>query len=178
MQHTEGARWMLRIARAELDFCHAANGMCRLPGVAPFFALVSRLGDGAFWYGVMLALPLLFGPAGAVTSLRMALVAVTGVIIYRLIKQATARARPCVASARIMLRAPALDRYSFPSGHTLHAVSFTLVATSQHAALAPILVPFALMVGASRVLLGLHYPTDVIVGAIIGAGLGTLALAI
>jgi undecaprenyl-diphosphatase len=70
-----------------------------------------------------------------------------------------------------------LDRYSFPSGHTLHAVSFTIVTTAHAPELAPILVPFALLVAASRVVLGLHYPTDVAAGAFIGMLLASVSLA-
>jgi len=71
-----------------------------------------------------------------------------------------------------------LDRYSFPSGHTLHAVAFTVVATAHVPALAPILWPFAALVAASRVVLGLHYPTDVLAGALIGAALAGTSLSI
>jgi undecaprenyl-diphosphatase len=61
-----------------------------------------------------------------------------------------------------------LDHYSFPSGHTLHAVSFTVVALHYYPQLAWVLVPFTLLVAGSRVFLGLHYPSDVAAAAAIG----------
>ncbi|MEA3276984.1 MAG: phosphatase PAP2 family protein, partial [Pseudomonadota bacterium] len=66
---------------------------------------------------------------------------------------------------------PTLDYYSFPSGHTLHAVSFTAVAMSYYPQLAWVLVPFTLLVASSRVVLGLHYPSDVLAAAGIGLAL-------
>jgi undecaprenyl-diphosphatase len=68
--------------------------------------------------------------------------------------------------------------YSFPSGHTLHAVAFTLVALAYWPWLAPLLVPFTLLTAASRVALGLHYPSDVLAGASLGAGIAAASLAI
>jgi len=71
-----------------------------------------------------------------------------------------------------------LDRYSFPSGHTLHAVSFTWQAGAHFPELLWVLVPLAALIGASRVVLGLHYPSDVLAGAAIGAALAELGLSI
>jgi len=71
---------------------------------------------------------------------------------------------------------PPLDEFSFPSGHTLHAVSFTIVALTWFPALAPLLVPFTVLVAASRVVLGLHYPSDVLAATAIGGVLGGLSL--
>ncbi|HEV7631790.1 MAG TPA: phosphatase PAP2 family protein, partial [Steroidobacteraceae bacterium] len=69
-----------------------------------------------------------------------------------------------------------LDRFSFPSGHTLHAVSFTLIASMAFPLLALLLVPLALLIALSRVVLGLHYPSDVLAGALLGAGVAAAAL--
>ncbi len=62
-----------------------------------------------------------------------------------------------------------LDAFSFPSGHTLHAVAFSIVAIAYYPALAWVLVPFSLLVAMSRLVLGLHYPSDVLAGAALGA---------
>lgn len=72
----------------------------------------------------------------------------------------------------ISLAAAPLDRYSFPSGHTLHAVSFAWQASMHFPELGWALIPLAALIAASRVVLGLHYPTDVLVGAVIVAELG------
>ena len=69
-----------------------------------------------------------------------------------------------------------LDEFSFPSGHTLHAVSFSLVALAYYPILAWLLLPFALSVAVSRVVLGMHYPSDVLAAVAIGTGLASLSL--
>jgi undecaprenyl-diphosphatase len=64
---------------------------------------------------------------------------------------------------------PTLDQYSFPSGHTMHAVAFSMIATAHHPELAWVLAPLSCLIATSRILLGLHYPTDVLAGGVIGA---------
>jgi len=171
------ASWLAKFEDAEVRLCLRVNRSCERPLVLMLFAAVSRLGDGAFWYGLMLLLPLLHGAEGLVASMRLAAAAIIGLAIYRLLKERLARERPCRLHPRIRAGARALDRYSFPSGHTLHAVSFTIIATSAFPALVWLLVPFTMLVAMSRVILGLHYPSDVVAGALLGFALARLMLA-
>ena len=67
-----------------------------------------------------------------------------------------------------------LDVFSFPSGHTLQTVLFTMMLGSQTPMLLWILVPFTVLIAISRMVLGLHYPTDVLIGAGIGAVFATI----
>jgi undecaprenyl-diphosphatase len=96
-------------------------------------------------------------------------------IVYKGIKNGLARERPCVKHAGISALVVPLDRYSFPSGHTLHAVAFTAMLGQFYPALLWGLVPYTVLVAFSRVILGVHYPSDVLAGAALGALLAALA---
>jgi undecaprenyl-diphosphatase len=150
-------------------------------GVTPvriLLRLASRLGDGVFWYSVMLALSVAQGRPGVAIALRMLAAGIIGLVAYKLLKSSTSRPRPYLVLGGVRLGIAPLDAFSFPSGHTLHAVAFTLVAVSHFPALASVLVPFTLLVALSRVVLGLHYPSDVLAGAAIGAGVAQVVLAL
>ena len=58
----------------------------------------------------------------------------------------------------------------------MHATTFTLIALFFYPLLAWLRLPFATLVALSRVALGLHYPSDVLAGALLGAGLAALAV--
>lgn len=167
-----------RAGELDLSLCVLFNRGVRRRAVRRLFAVVSRLGNGVFWYALMAVLPVTFGSAGMTSALHMAAVGAVGVVLYRLMKGRINRERPFVHHPQIRLGAMPLDRFSFPSGHTLHAVAFTIVALSYHPLLAPLLIPFTLLVAASRMVLGLHYPSDVAMGALVGTGLalGSLLL--
>jgi undecaprenyl-diphosphatase len=171
-------RWLQRIESREVGLCRRVNSISRLRSVRWFFAVVSRLGDGVFWYTLMLLLPLVYGYSALIASLHMFVVGVTGLLVYKYLKSHLFRERPYISIAGVELGARALDRYSFPSGHTLHAVGFSIVALSYYSELAPLLLPFTILVATSRVVLGLHYPTDVIAGAALGALIAVTSLQI
>jgi undecaprenyl-diphosphatase len=170
------ALWQ-RFERIEQSLCLRVNRGCRYPSVKALFSIVSRLGDGGIWYLLMLVLAV-NGENTALVAGQMAVTSLIGTALYKLLKARLVRERPYIAHAGIELGTAPLDRYSFPSGHTLHAVCFTLLAVAHIPELASLLVPFTLLVGASRVVLGLHYPSDVIAGAVIGATLAWASLAV
>jgi undecaprenyl-diphosphatase len=165
-----------RVDAFEYRWCLRLNRGCGRPAIREFFATVSRLGDGVFWYTLVLLLPLIYGQPAWMPSLRMAMAGIAGVAVYKYLKSRLVRERPYISLAGIVPGTRALDRYSFPSGHTLHAVNFTVLITESFPELSVLCVPFAILVAMSRVVLGLHYPTDVAAGAVLGAGLAMASM--
>jgi undecaprenyl-diphosphatase len=161
-----------------MDFsvCLLFNKLVNWEFIRRFFAFISRLGNGVFWYALIAVLPFVDGLRGAGASLHMLAVGLAGLVIYKLMKRKFIRERPFVRNRRIRLGTEPLDRFSFPSGHTLHAVGFSLVAVAYYPLLAPLLAPFALLIALSRMILGLHFPSDVIMGAAIGFVIAKLSL--
>jgi undecaprenyl-diphosphatase len=149
--------------------CIRFNGAVRIAPVRGFFRVVSRLGDGVFWYSLMLALLAAGGTSAPGTVVRMTVTGLVCTLIYKWLKSKTSRPRPFAVETAVRAGADPLDPFSFPSGHTLHAVAFSIVAIAFYPVLAWVLVPFTLLVAASRVVLGLHYPSDVLAGAALGA---------
>ncbi|HEX6833055.1 MAG TPA: phosphatase PAP2 family protein [Rudaea sp.] len=163
----------LELRSGEWRLCLRVNRWAARRTIGRFFGVVSRLGDGVFWYTLMIAIAVLGGSRGPLAALHMALAGAVAAILYRVLKRWTRRPRPFRAHHEIVAHVPPLDEFSFPSGHTLHAVNFTLIALVYVPWLAPLLVPFALLVAASRVVLGLHYPSDVLAATMIAFGLAS-----
>jgi undecaprenyl-diphosphatase len=166
------------IAAPELGICQMLNRWGRGTLVRRLFRLVSRLGDGALWYALMAALALLGGDIGVIAALHLAIIGIVCVTLYRGLKRWTRRPRPFASHRSIQAHIAPLDEFSFPSGHTLHATAFSLVACSYFPLLAWILIPLAVLIALSRVVLGLHYPSDVLAAIAIGATLALASLAL
>jgi undecaprenyl-diphosphatase len=167
----------LELQRRETRLCVCANRWAGRRAIARFFGVVSRLGDGAFWYTLMLAIAV-FGSdgKGVRVAVQMALTGLVAAALYRGLKRWTRRPRPFRAHRDIVAHVLPLDEFSFPSGHTLHAVTFSVIALFHFPWLAPVLIPFTLLVAASRVVLGLHYPSDVLAAMGIGCALSAASL--
>lgn len=169
-------RKLARIQRLEHELCVVINRSSHNWVIAGLFASVSRLGDGVVWYSLMALMALTQGQSGFKASVVMVVTGAIGLTIYRLLKKNLVRERPYIGHPNIRIGSQPLDRYSFPSGHTLHAVMFTVIAVAWFPALAAVLIPLTVLIALSRVILGLHYPTDVVVGALIGWSLAEIAL--
>jgi len=149
--------------------CVSLNRGIRVRPVLQLFRAVSWLGNGVFWYAMMLGLLLADARDAWAAVLHMALTGLACTAVYKLLKRGTLRARPYQIHQHIAAGAQPLDQFSFPSGHTLHAVAFTMIGCTYYPSLMLVAVPFTLLVAVSRIVLGLHYPSDVAAGAALGA---------
>ncbi len=165
-----------QVERAEIGFTLRVNRLSHRSGVLTVFRVVSRLGDGMAWYASLGVMLIAGGAAAAGPVLQTGGTALLGVGLYRLLKERLVRERPFIRFGEIRCGTAPLDRYSFPSGHTLHAALFCTFFHAYMPALAAAMLPFAVLVAASRVVLGLHYPTDVVAGGAIGIALALASL--
>jgi undecaprenyl-diphosphatase len=137
---------------------------------------VSRLGDGPL-YAVLALLLWLAGDSGARhLVLAMVLGFLMELPLYLLLKRTIQRPRPADAQAALNAFIKPSDRFSFPSGHTAAAFMVAVLVSAWYPAMAPLVFSVALAIGASRVLLGVHYPSDIGAGAVLGSSCALLAL--
>lgn len=162
----------------DAELCAFCNRRSHNFTVRNLFRIASRLGDGVFWYALMVLLLLKDGTTALPAIIHMIVVGLAGTALYKLIKDKTLRPRPFNVYPAIKCVGKTLDQFSFPSGHTLHAVAFSIVAVSYYPDLLWLVAPFAVLVALSRPILGLHYPSDVLAGAVLGASIAAISLSI
>lgn len=155
----------------DTHLCIRINRYSSHQWIAQSFKIISRLGDGWFWYAMLMLAAVLGGFAVVPAVLATIGTSLLGVVIYKLLKVKTVRPRPYQVHQVIVLGERPLDVFSFPSGHTLQAVLFTSALGVIVPAMLWVMLPFAVLVAISRMVLGLHYPTDVLIGAGLGYAL-------
>lgn len=138
----------------------------------------TRAGDGWLWYtlGVIL---LLFGGSQRFAAVGAAAsAAIAGVFLFKLLKKVSHRPRPCQIESHCWARVLPPDQFSFPSGHTMTAFSIAVVLSAFYPVLEGPLFFVACSIAVSRIVLGMHFLSDVLAGALLGAGSGCAALAL
>lgn len=168
---------LAEISSPELRWCLRLNRLGDGEGIRRLFTIVSRLGDGAVWYGMIVLFALRDIAVGGQVAMQLGGAGILTWLLYRTLKHRTRRPRPYQRYRTITAHLPPLDEYSFPSGHTLHAVVFSTIAVMHLPWTAVLLVPFTVLVAMSRVVLGLHYPSDVIAASVIGFSIALVSFA-
>ncbi len=164
-------RWLERERSVSLWM----HGAATRAWVVRLLSVASRLGDGWAWFAVLATVPWVGGSVGTSAAVRLFAVGAVDILIYRIIKRWIARPRPFRECEGIFERVRSLDEFSFPSGHVLHAVACSLILTAYYPVTAWVVWPFTLVIAVSRMILGLHYPSDVIAGAALGAAVAALS---
>jgi undecaprenyl-diphosphatase len=134
----------------------------------------TRAGDGELWAVLGLGFGALTEHGGILVQ-RLALAFAMEFMAYGILKRAFSRPRPFVKLQGVTGLVVPPDEFSFPSGHTAGAFVMLTVAG---AAIAPLILPLAalaILIGTSRICLGMHYPSDIAAGALLGAFAGIVS---
>jgi undecaprenyl-diphosphatase len=143
------------------------------PWLTGLFLTASRLGDGPLWWASGIFF-LIFGSTQSRWAVGAAAVAIgISVALFMAVKDLFGRPRPFETWRDLPCLLAPPDRFSFPSGHTMTAFAVCGVYSEMIPWACHFFLPAAVLIGLSRVFLGLHYPTDVLVGALLGLGIGT-----
>ncbi|MBY6187325.1 phosphatase PAP2 family protein [Marinobacter hydrocarbonoclasticus] len=137
---------------------------------------VSLSGDGAGY----LLMALLLAEAGGMRGQQFLLAGLVAYALelplYWLLKNTLKRARPCHNMGGVVAAVDPHDKFSLPSGHSAAAFLFATLLAWYWPPLAVLAYGWAALVGLSRVLLGVHYPGDIVAGATLGLWAGHLGL--
>jgi undecaprenyl-diphosphatase len=170
----------MAVARAVLDFIEERDlrFMRRMQrwqapwAVRTWMLWATRLGDGGLWYALGIVL-LLFGGQQHLRAFACGgSAALTAVLVFKLLKGVSKRQRPCEIEPHCWAMVTPTDEFSFPSGHTMTACAITVCLSHFYPGLESTLLLLTVSIAASRVVLGMHFLSDVLAGALIGTALG------
>lgn len=148
------------------------------PFVTPFFKAISHSGDG-YLYGAIAFTAWYASTVHALLFLKVALFAfLIEIPVFICLKKMIQRERPFVSLANCEAAITPSDKFSMPSGHSAAAFLFAFLIAEFFPGLCVLGYLWATAVAASRLVLGVHYPSDVIVGAILGISCSCLSILI
>jgi len=135
----------------------------------------TRCGDGWLWAVYAIAILLGGGSSRYEAVIAESLAVFSGVVLFRFIKRRVGRKRPCHLEGHCWSSLLPPDQFSFPSGHSITAFAVAVSLGSFYPGLFAGLLFCAFSVAISRILLGMHFLSDVLAGCALGAALGYMS---
>jgi undecaprenyl-diphosphatase len=137
--------------------------------------LATRAGDGWLWGAIGLALLFSSDPMRFRAVEAAGFAVGVGVLIFLKVKGVVCRLRPRDVEPHCWANIVTRDRFSFPSGHSTTAFAVAISLGSFYPETMALLLILAATVAVSRIIVGMHFLSDVIVGSGMGAMLGYVA---
>jgi len=136
--------------------------------------MMSRLGNGWLWYSLGVFILICGGGDRYRAFFAGALSALLAILIFQRVKPLSRRRRPCEIEPHCWAVITPPDRFSFPSGHAMTSFGIAIAVGSFYPQYQPGLLGIAALIAISRIVLGMHFLTDIVVGALLGTLIGYL----
>lgn len=138
--------------------------------------LMSRLGNGWLWYSLGVFILIWGGQDRYRAFFAGVLSALVAILVFQRVKPLSRRRRPCEIEPHCWAMITPPDRFSFPSGHAMTSFAIAVAVGSFYPQYQPGLLAIAVLIATSRIVVGMHFLTDIIVGAMMGALIGYLSV--
>ncbi len=145
--------------------------------IAVLSQILSTMGNGPLYALIGMSLWMWGGDSGKTLFYAGVIAYCFELPIYYILKNSIKRDRPCYKIVDVVGLITPSDKFSFPSGHTAAAFVFANIVVAFFPSLSIPLYLFATLVGLSRVMLGVHYPGDILAGMVLGLACSWAALA-
>lgn len=138
--------------------------------------VMSRLGNGWLWYSLGIFILICGGQDRYRAFLAGTLSALVAILAFQCVKPLSRRRRPCEIEPHCWAVISPPDRFSFPSGHAMTSFAIAVAVGSFYPPCQPCLLAVATLIAVSRIIVGMHFLTDVVIGALMGTLIGYLSV--
>ena len=145
-------------------------------GVIKFFRITSFSGDGYFYPVMALSILFLDQAEGLPIFLSVLIAFFIEIPLFITLKKLFKRDRPFEQLSCAYKLVQPNDKFSLPSGHSAAAFLIATLLAFYYPIVTPVVFTWASLVGLSRVMLGVHYPSDILSGALLGSACSMTAI--